>query len=236
MINNNKIEVCLGCIQDVEALNKYPVDRIELNSALELGGCTPSLSTLKRAKELTNIPIVCMVRVRGGNFNYSKEEYDVMYEDAKQLLINGADGIVFGFLNEDLTFNESQMKRFSDLAKQYGKEAICHKAFDEMKSDIEEDVEKLISYGITRVLTSGRSVYPNIIDGCKVIRKLNEKYGDKIEFLPGGGVRIENVKEVYKECGTHQVHMTSKKTYPGNYTGLDEEQLIKLLNNIKEIN
>lgn len=235
MIKDNKIEICLGNIQDIEVLNKYPIDRIELNSALELGGLTPSLNTLISAKQKTNIKIVCMVRCRGGNFNYTKEEYDVMYNDAKLLLENGADGIVFGFLNEDLTFNEEQMLRFSNLAKEYNKEAICHKAFDEMTTDINKDVEKLISFNITRVLTSGREKYPNIIEGSKVISELNRKYGDKLEFLPGGGVRIDNVKDVYQICGTHQAHMTSKKQYDGDYIGLDEEQLKQLLEKIREI-
>lgn len=235
MINNKKIEVCLGNIQDVEKLNKYPVDRIELNSAIELGGLTPSLNTLIKAKQLTNIQIVCMVRSRGGDFCYTDDEYDTMFCDAELLLKNGADGIVFGFLNKDLTFNEEQMIRFSNLAKKYNKEAICHKAFDTMTSDINKDVEKLIEFGITRVLTSGRAVYPNIIEGAKTIEQLNAKYGDKIQFLPGGGIRIENIKDVYQICKTNQAHMTSKKKYDGDYLGLDEEQLKQLLEKIKEI-
>ena len=235
MINNNKIEICLGNVQDVKTLNKYPVDRIELNSALELGGLTPSLNTLIKAKALTNIPIVCMVRCRGGNFNYTDEEYEVMYNDAKALLESGADGIVFGFLNADNTFNEKQMIRFVKLAKEYGKEAVCHKAFDDMKSDIYQDVEKLISFGIDRLLTSARAIYPDIITGAKVIGELNKKYGNQIELLPGGGIRIENVIDVYNICNTKQAHMTSKKTYDGNYIGLDEDQLIKLIEQIKKI-
>ena len=55
MINNNKIEICLGNIQDVATLNKYPVDRIELNSALELGGLTPSLNTLIKTTKTRKI-------------------------------------------------------------------------------------------------------------------------------------------------------------------------------------
>lgn len=235
MINNKKIEICLGNIQDVETLNKYPIDRIELNSALELGGLTPSLNSLIEAKKITTIPIVCMIRVRGGNFTYTPQEYDVMFKDAQALLDNGADGIVFGFLNKDLSFNEQEMARFSNLANQYHKEAICHKAFDEMTNDIEKDVEKLISYNITRVLTSGRIPYPDILTGSKIIADLNNKYKNKIEFLPGGGVRIDNVKEVYTICGTNQAHMTSKKTKDGNYIGLDEEQLIQLIEKIKEL-
>lgn len=235
MIKDKKIEICIGNINDIEPLNAYPIDRIELNSALELGGLTPSLNTLIEAKKKTNIPIVCMIRCRGGNFNYTKEEYELMYNDAIFLLENGADGIVFGFLNEDLSFNEEEMIRFTSLAHKYNKEAVCHKAFDEMTSDIEKDIEKLIEFKIDRVLTAGRSVYPNIIEGCKVLGSLNDKYKDKMQILPGGGVRIDNVKEVYTICNSNQAHMTSKKQNPKGHICLDIEQLNKIIEKIKEL-
>lgn len=235
MIKNKTIEICIGNIQDIKTLNQYPIDRIELNSALELGGLTPSINTLIEARKNTKIKIVCMVRCRGGNFSYSDEEYDTMFKDAELLLKNGADGIVFGFLNNDLTFNEKQMIRFTNLAKKYNKEAICHKAFDVMKTDINKDVEKLIEFGIDRVLTSGRAVYPNIIEGARIIGKLNAQYGDKIQFLPGGGIRIDNIKDVYTICNTNQAHMTSKMNCDGDYICLDENQLKQLLEKIKEL-
>ena len=235
MVNNKKIEICIGNVQDIKTLNSYPIDRIELNSALELGGLSPSLNTLVYAKSITSIPIVCMVRGRGGDFNYTKEEYDVMYKDAESFLKNGADGIVFGFLNEDKSFNEEQMIRFVSLAKKYNKEAVLHKAFDDMTSNIEEDVLKAISFGINRILTAGRSVYPNIIEGCKVINSLNKKYGSQIELLPGGGIRIDNVKDVYNTCLTGQAHMTSKKNGINGNICLDEDQLVKIIEKIKEM-
>ena len=51
MINGIKIEICIGNVQDAITASKYPIDRIELNSALELGGLSPSLETLKYLKE-----------------------------------------------------------------------------------------------------------------------------------------------------------------------------------------
>lgn len=234
MINDIKIEICLGNIQDVSVLNSYPIDRIELNCALELGGMTPSLNTLVEAKKATDIPIMCMVRCRGGNFCYSKEEYEVMRKDAKMLLENGADGIVFGFLNEDRTINIEESRKMVELIKSYNRQAVFHKAFDET-DDLEESTRILIDLGIDRILTSGRAVYPDILEGCRRINALQEKYGDKIELLPGGGVRVENIKDVITTANTHQVHMTSKKTYDGNYIGLDETQLINLLDKVREI-
>ena len=233
MINNITIEICLGNIQDVKTLNNYDVDRIELNSALELGGLTPSINTLIEAKKVSTKKIVCMCRCRGGNFVYTDDEYDVMFKDAKVMLENNADGIVFGFLNSDNTINVNKTSQMVELIHSYNKEAIFHKAFDELEN-IDEGCKILNDLGINRILTSGKAVYPDILKGCDEINKLHIKYPN-IQLLPGGGVRINNVKDVVQTCKTGQVHMTSKKTYDGNYIGLDEKQLIELLNQIRSI-
>ena len=68
MINNITIEICIGNIDDAIVAAKYPIDRIELNSALELGGLTPSLETLRFLKSKIDTRICCMVRPRGGDF------------------------------------------------------------------------------------------------------------------------------------------------------------------------
>lgn len=227
MINGVTVEICLGNIQDVETLNKYDVDRIELNSALELGGLTPSINTLLKAKYISNKKIVCMCRCRGGNFVYTEDEYNVMFKDARLMLEADVDGIVFGFLNKDNTINIDKTKKMIDLIHSFNKEAIFHKAFDEL-GDIDEGCKILNDLKIDRILTSGKSIYPNILEGCKKIYDLHTKYPN-IQFLPGGGVRTENIKDVLDICKTNQIHMTSKKTYEGNYVGLDENQLIKLL-------
>lgn len=234
MINNTTIEICLGNIQDVKKLEKYDVDRIELNAALELGGLTPSLATVVEAKKVSTKKIICMCRCRGGDFCYTQDEYDVMFQDAMVMLENGADGIVFGFLNEDNTVNEDKTKQMIDLIHSYKKEAVFHKASDVSK-DIDEAVAVLAKLGIDRILTSGKAVYPDILKGCEKINEFVKKYPN-VQFLPGGGVRINNIVDVIKTCGSGQVHMTSKKTYPGDYIGLQEEQLVQLLDQIRNMN
>ena len=233
MINNIKIEICLGNIQDVKVLEKYDVDRIELNSALELGGMSPSINTLIEAKKVSTKKICCMCGCRGGNFTYTDEEYEVMFKDAELMLKNNADGVVFGFLNADKTINIEKTKQMVELIHSYNKEAIFHKAFDEL-DNLDEGAKVLNDLQIDRILTSGKAVYPDILKGCAVINELSIKYPN-IQFLPGGGVRTNNIVDVVNTCKTGQVHMTSKKTYDGNYIGLDEEQLIELLDQLKSI-
>ena len=110
MINNITIEICIGNLDDAIIANRYPIDRIELNSALELGGCSPSLETLKYLKAHIDKKICCMVRPRGGDFFYSQNEYETMLKDAKNFLEAGADGIVFGFLHEDCSIDLDRTK------------------------------------------------------------------------------------------------------------------------------
>ena len=234
MVNGILIEICIGNISDAVKASKYPIDRIELNSALELGGLTPSLETLKYLKKTIDTPLCCMVRPRGGDFCYNDTEYETMKKDAENFLKEGADGIVFGFLHEDKTIDVKRTKDMADLIHSYGKEAVFHKAFDETE-DLDRSVKELIACGIDRILTSGRAVYPDILEGCRRIRELHEKYGEKIQFLPGGGVRVGNIQDVIRTAGTGQVHMTSKMTDPGGYLRLDEEQLMEMIDKISSL-
>lgn len=234
MINDIRIEICIGNVQDGLKASEYPIDRIELNSVLELGGLSPSLETLKYLKEKISTKICCMVRPRGGDFFYTEEEFEVMLKDARNFLENKADGIVFGFLDKNGAIDIDRTKKMSELIHSYNKEAIFHKAFDELE-DQDEGTRILIGCGIDRILTSGKAVYPDILEGCERIKKLNKKYGNRIQFLPGGGVRIENIADVLKTSGVSQIHMTSKKEYKGNYLGLDTDQLEKMLEKISSL-
>ena len=234
MINGVTVEICIGTIEDAIKASSYPIDRIELNTALELGGLSPSLETIKYLKTKIDTPLCCMVRPRGGDFFYNETEYQTMLKDARNFLEAGADGIVFGFLHEDKTIDLERTKTMSELIHSYDKEAVFHKAFDETP-DLDISCQELISSKIDRILTSGAAVYPDILKGCEKIHTLHNKYGNDIQLLPGGGVRTDNVKDVITTAGTNQVHMTSKKTHEGGYLCLDEKQLQQMIEEISSI-
>lgn len=234
MINDIQIEICIGNVEDAIIASKYPIDRIELNSALELGGLSSSIETLKYLKSNIDKKICCMIRPRGGDFNYTDLEFEIMMSDAKNMLENGADGIVFGFLNSDNTIDIDKTSKMSELIHSYNKEAIFHKAFDEI-DDLDLAIKQLIDLKINRILTSGKAEYPNIIEGCERLKILNDKYSDKIEILPGGGVRVDNIVDVLKVSNCKQIHMTSKMNNLNGYLQLDEKQLIQLLNKLETI-
>lgn len=204
---NKVLEVCCGSYYDALQAQKGGAQRIELNSALPLGGLTPSLATLKKVKEDTNVKVICMVRNRPCGFCYVKEDMDVIFYDAKLLLENGADGLAFGFLNEDKTIHQEATKQMVELIHSFNKEAVFHRAID-VTSDYMKALEDIIACGCDRVLTSGAGV--KAIDGIKLIKKAQAMYGDKIEILPGCGINAENADYVIENTGVQQVHSSCK--------------------------
>ena len=68
------IEVCCGSVDDVVEAERGGADRVELNSAIFLGGLTPSLGSIIEAKKRLNIPVMVMIRPRAGGFCYSQSK------------------------------------------------------------------------------------------------------------------------------------------------------------------
>jgi copper homeostasis protein len=198
------LEICCGSAEDAIEAAAGGADRVELCSALFLGGLTPSLGSLLQAKARTKIPIVAMNRPRQAGFCYSQTEFAVMERDAEIFFEHGADGIVFGFLKADGTVD---IERTRSICRRIGtRQAVFHRAFD-VTPDPFRALEELIDVGVTRVLTSGQK--NRAPDGAELIAKLIEKAAGRIEVLPGGGLTADNVRQFVSRTGCRQVHMTA---------------------------
>lgn len=201
------IEICAGSYQDCITAFKAGAKRVELNSALSAGGLTPSIATLKRVKKETSLKVICMVRIRAAGFCYDSQDIELMLEDAKFLLENGADGIAFGFLNEDGTIHKTATKQMIDLIHFYHKEAVFHRAFDITKDPFQA-IETLIDLKCDRILTSGQK--SKAMQGMELIKDLQEKYGQQIEILAGSGMNHKNIQEMKNYTKIKQVHSSCK--------------------------
>lgn len=201
-------EVCAGSVQDCINAQLGGADRVELNSALHLGGLTPSLAMLKLVKEKTSLKVICMDRPRAAGFCYDDVEIETMFEDAKILLENGADGISFGFLNSDATINVTETKKMVELIHQYQKEAVFHRAFD-CVDDPMHAIKQLIDCGVDRILTSG--LQPTAMQGASVLEKVQSEFGDQIELLAGSGINANNIRALKEQTGLHQFHGSCKE-------------------------
>ncbi len=201
------IEICCGSFEDAYASYKGGAKRIELNSALHLGGLTPSLGALILTKKHTDLKVICMVRPRAAGFCYNEAEFETMKLDAELLLQNGADGIAFGCLDAEGNIQKEQTRDIIEIINKYHGEVVFHRAFDCVQ-DPYQSVELLIRLGVRRVLTSG--LQPKAMEGIELITDLQKKYGDRIEILAGSGMNAGNIKEMMDQSGISQIHSSCK--------------------------
>ena len=245
-----KIEVCANSVQDCIVAQNEGADRIELISASYLGGLTPTTTVLDIAIENgVKIPIMAMVRPRGGGFCYSEIEKEQMFREARELLKHGAKGIVFGFLTEDRKIDCEETEKMIDLCKSFEAESVFHRAFD-CSDETEYNIQRLIALGCTRVLTSGLGA--NVDKGTELLKLLQEKFGDRIEILAGAGISTENIESIIKKTGVTQVHGTFKKygvdqtttgmnvtyryTDKGDYEEVNPKELTQAVQIVKRLN
>lgn len=201
-------EACCGSAEDALAAWKGGASRVELNSDLFHGGLTPTLGALRTVKRYApDLKVMCMVRPREGGFHYTQTEYEVMLEDARVFLENGADGIVFGFLQEDASVDTARCRAMLDVIG--GRESVFHRAID-VVPDWKTALEQLIGLGVTRVLTSGQK--PTVPEGVSTLREMIRYAAGRIEILPGGGITPENAAWCRKAIGVRQLHAAMHRT------------------------
>lgn len=195
------LEVCVASLEDSVSAERAGADRLELNVALELGGLTPSSGLLAEVKQAVQIPVVAMVRPRGAGFVYSASDLRVLLRDAESLLTQGADGLAFGALSPDRELVESVAR---DLVRLAGaRETVFHRAFD-LVTDPDRAARQLADWGVTRILTSGQA--SSALDGCTALARWQRELAGRIQVLPAGGVRPDNVVTLLQQTGCRQVH------------------------------
>ncbi len=219
------LEICCGSAEGALEAAAGSADRVELCSALFLGGLTPSLGSLLQVKQLAKIPVMAMNRPRAAGFCYSETEFAVMERDADLLLEHGADGIVFGILNDDGTVD---IARTRTLRKRIApRQAVFHRAFD-VTPDPFRALNELIDIGITRVLTSGQK--NGAPEGFALIAKLIEHARDRIEVLPGAGIGLDNVRRTRRCDPLHSDPSGRIQAAPGHIYPSESQHQIRQRN------
>lgn len=199
------LEVCVDSYKSLCTARDAGANRIELCSALNIGGLTPSMGLMRLARKITDLEIFVMVRPRSGDFLYNEQEYLTMKEDVKLVKDLGFDGIVVGFLNAQGGIDLDRTREIVELAAPL--KVVFHRAFDDAKNP-EENLPHLIDMGIIRVLSSGQR--PSAFEGAGYLARLEEKFGDKITIMPGAGISASNIKELVEITGCSHYHMSGK--------------------------
>jgi copper homeostasis protein len=199
-----RLEVCVDTLDDAVTAIDAGAHRIELCSALEIGGLTPGTGLVRNVVS-NDTPVFAMIRPRGGDFIYSQGDVDCMLADIEHLRENGISGFVFGALNADQNLDANSLEKM--IAACNGLPATLHRAFD-FCQDPMQSLDVAIQLGFDRVLTSGAAA--SVVEGLPLLKKLFAAARDRIVIMPGGGVTPETARMLVDELPLGELHASCK--------------------------
>lgn len=201
------LEVCIATLDDALAASEGGANRLELNSALALGGLTPSPGALLEVIRSVDLPVIAMIRPRPGGFCYSDASFRTMRADIDWVLSHGASGIAIGLLNADGRVDVSRCREIRE--KTAGYELVFHRAFD-ITPDPFEALDQLIDLGFNRILTSGHQ--PTSLAGATLLSHLMTRAAGRIGLIGGGGVSAHVLAEIVALSGCAEFHGSFRKS------------------------
>ncbi len=186
--------------------------RVELASALALGGLTPSPATLELAIEAaaeaadgTGPEVHVLIRPRAGGFHYDADELAVSERDVRRAIDAGAAGVVIGALDADGRLDVVAMARLRDAAG--GASVTLHRAID-MTADPVATLRTARELGLRRVLTSGGA--SAAIDGIDTLRALVAAAEGQIDVMAGSSVDAASAPAL-AATGVDAIHFSAKR-------------------------
>jgi copper homeostasis protein len=198
------LEVCVDTAAGLQAAAEGGADRIELCSALELGGLTASAGLMAEAAGLA-LPVIALIRPRAGGFVYTPAEERAMLRDIDQAAALGLAGIAVGALTEDGGLDLPILQRLARQAP--GLQLSLHRAFDLVR-DPAAALEQAVDLGFQRILTSGGAVTAPA--GTARLAALVGQSRARIRILAGSGITAANVGALLSATGVHEVHASCR--------------------------
>lgn len=203
------LEVCVDSLASARAAIRGGADRLELCSALAIGGLTPYTALLEQIRQESRIPVRCLIRPRGGDFLYTPEEIAMMAAQIRALRKAGADGFVIGCLTSSGQLDRDAMAPLLEAAAGTG--LTLHRCVD-VSADPVQTYRDAGTLGIDTVLTSGGA--GSCLAGMDTIGRmlaLRDSEGCP-EVLIGAGVNA-GVIRAFREAipSASAFHMSGKK-------------------------
>ena len=205
---NGILEVCVDSYASAMAAIAGGADRLELCSALSVGGLTPSAALLKQIRRVSHVPVRCLMRPRGGDFLYTSEEIEQMAMEMAALRDAGADGFVIGCLTADGELDGKAMEPL--LREASGMGLTLHRCID-VSRNLEDTYRKAAYLGFDTVLTSGGA--GKCLDGMETIGRLLQLRDTENgpEVLIGAGINAKVIAAFREKLpGARAFHMSGK--------------------------
>lgn len=227
MQNNVILEVCAANVASARAAAEGGAQRIELCTALELDGLTPSEEEIREARVIEGLRVNVLIRLREGNFVYTPEEIATMVAQIETARRLGADGVVIGALTPEGDIDLKACRQMMEAAGEM--EVTFHRAFD-VCCHPRQALEEIIALGCHRLLTSGQA--DKAADGTALIRELQEQAQGRIILMPGSGVNPDNAQRILAETGCREIHSSARR--PGDCT-TSTEVVSAIINSTRDL-
>jgi copper homeostasis protein len=205
------LEICVQDIQGIDAAVTGGADRIELCTALSVGGLTPPASLICLAADAP-LPVHLLCRPREGDFVYTSTEQALIVEDMRSAAEAGLAGVVIG-ANAGAALDTPLLAALVAQARGLGDargaplSLTLHRAFD-LCRDLPVAIETAIDLGFDRVLTSGGT--PKAVDGVAMLTRLQRQAAGRIVILAGSGVSPPTLPAILRS-GVTEVHASCRR-------------------------
>ncbi|HCD22786.1 copper homeostasis protein CutC [Flavobacteriaceae bacterium] len=196
-----EVEVCAHTIASALTAQQAGVQRIELCSAIGVGGVTPSFGVMEQVRRLLRIPIHVLIRPRMGDFTYTHHEFASMISDISLCRSLGFEGVVFGVLTKDTKIDQVRTRQLLYAAQ--GMKCTFHRAIDWVDDPVAA-VSLLEDLGIDTVLSSGGA--STAMEGLATLERMQLK-SKKMTVMPGSGVKPDQIMR-FKSAGFRAIHLS----------------------------
>lgn len=206
------LEVCVDSLASARAAISGGADRLELCSALAIGGLTPYVELLQQIRTESDIPVRCLMRPRAGDFLYTPEEIQMMVTQIGMLRKAGANGFVIGCLDAEGNLDGNAMQPLLLAAQGCG--LTLHRCIDVSRDPVQTYLDAG-NLGIDTVLTSGAAGNCQLgKETIGALLQLRDTHNGP-EVLVGAGVNAKVIaafRESYPQA--HAFHMSGKTDVP----------------------
>ena len=183
------LEVCVDAPADFDRAVAAGVARIELCSALGLGGLTPTEGLIRHAMG-SPVPVYAMIRPRAGHFRFTDSEVQCMRLEIQRVHEAGLAGVVLGLADAQGQLDEARLRPLVEQAGKGALGATLHRVVDTLPDPVQA-VAIATRLGFERILTSGGA--DKAPEGLAVLERMLAAAAGRIEIMAGSGVTAEHV-------------------------------------------
>lgn len=231
------VESCCASLDEALSAEARGAGRIEICADLSVGGVTPPRELIREVVSRLSIPVNVLIRPSAprrsqnlfepagafgsdplvipgsdrasefacSDFVCDEDSLQQMIDDISYCKRAGAAGIVIGALTPEGAIDLPAMRRLVAAAQPFP--VTFHRAFDVCTEDPFIALDKIISLGCARLLTSGHA--PTAWEGRNLIRLLVRRAGGRIIIMPGRGVTPSNLAALATATQATEFHGTA---------------------------